>query len=73
MKATDLRNLSLEELSTKRNELKEEFMRMRCNTVLQTESDVHRLKKTRRDIARVNTIIHEKNRATQTENLLNQT
>ena len=68
MKAADLRNMTLDELTSKLIELKEENMRIRCNTVLQTDSDVHQMKKTRRDIARVKTVIHEKNRATQTEN-----
>ena len=68
MKAADLRNMTLDELASKLIELKEENMRIRCNTVLQTDSDVHQMKKTRRDIARVKTIIHEKNRAAQTEN-----
>ena len=68
MKAADLRNMTLDELASKLIELKEENMRIRCNTVLQTDSNVHQMKKTRRDIARVKTVIHEKNRATQTEN-----
>ena len=68
MKAADLRNMTLDELASKLIELKEENMRIRCNTVLQTDSDVHQMKKTRREIARVNTVIHEKNRAAQTEN-----
>ena len=68
MKAADLRNMTLDELAAKLIELKEENMRIRCNTVLQTDSDVRQMKKTRRDIARVKTVIHEKNRAAQTEN-----
>ena len=60
MKVAELRELPLDELTAKRDELKEEYMRIRCNTVLQTESDVHQVKKTRRDIARANTIINEK-------------
>ena len=68
MKAADLRNMTLDELASKLIELKEENMRIRCNTVLQTDSDVHQMKKKRRDIARVKTIIHEQNRAAQTEN-----
>ena len=60
--------MTLDELASKLIELKEENMRIRCNTVLQTDSNVHQMKKTRRDIARVKTVIHEKNRATQIEN-----
>jgi large subunit ribosomal protein L29 len=69
VKAAVLRNMTLDELASKLIELKEENMRIRCNTVLQTDSDVHQMKKTRRDIARVKTVIHEKNRAAQTENV----
>ena len=68
MKAADLRNMTLDELASKLIELKEENMRIRCNTVLQTDSDVNQIKKTRHNIARVKTVIHEKNRAAQTEN-----
>ena len=60
--------MTLDELASKLIELKEENMRIRCNTVLQTDSDVHQMKKKRRDIARVKTVIHEKNRSAQTEN-----
>ena len=68
MKAADLRNMTLDEVASKLIELKEENMRIRCNTVLQTDSDVHQVKKTCREIAHVKTVIHEKNRATKTEN-----
>ena len=60
MKCAELRKLTNTELFTKLNELKEEFMRIRCNSVLQTESDVHKIKKTKLDIARVYTILNEK-------------
>ena len=68
MKAADFRNMTLDELASKLIELKEENMRIRCNTVLQTDSDVHQMKKTRRDIARVQTVIQEKNLAAQNGN-----
>ena len=60
--------MTLDELASKLIELKEENMRIRCNTVLQTDSDVHQMKKTRREIARVKTVIHEKKWVAQTEN-----
>ncbi len=59
--------MTLDELASKLIELKEENMRIRCNTVLQTDSDVHQMKKTRRDISRVKTVINEKNRPAQAE------
>ena len=67
MKASELRELTVDELNSKHQELKEEFMRIRCNTVLSTDSDVHQMKKTRNDIARINTILNENNRTTAAE------
>ena len=67
MKASELRELTVDELNSKHQELKEEFMRIRCNTVLSADSDVHQMRNTRKDIARVNTILNEKNRTTAAE------
>ena len=67
MKASELRELTVDELNSKYQELKEEFMRIRCNTVLSADSDVHHMKKTRKDIARIYTILNEKNRTTAAE------
>ena len=67
MKPSELRELSSTELNSKNLELKEEFMRIRCNTVLSSDSDVHQMKKTRKDIARIKTILNEKNRSTLAE------
>ena len=57
MKASELRELTVDELNSKHQELKEEFMRIRCNTVLSADSDVHQMRKTRKDIARINTCL----------------
>ena len=67
MKASELRELSEDELNSKHRELKEEFLRISCNTVLSSDSNVHQLKKTRKDIARINTILNEKQRSTHAE------
>ena len=67
MKASELRELTVDELNSKHQELKEEFMRIRCNTVLSADSDVLQMRKTRKDIARINTILNEKNRTTAAE------
>ena len=67
MKASELRELTVDELNSKHQELKEEFMRIRCNTVLSADSDVHQMRKTLNDIARINTILNEKNRTTAAE------
>ena len=37
MKASELRELTVDELNSKHQELKEEFMRIRCNTVLSAD------------------------------------
>jgi large subunit ribosomal protein L29 len=60
MKASELRALSVEELTQKRDEFKEEHLRLRCNNALRQLQDVQMLKKRRRDIARINTILSEK-------------
>ena len=63
----EMKVFCLDELNSKNQELKEEFMRIRCNTVLSADSDVHQMRKTRKDIARINTILNEKNRTTAAE------
>ena len=50
MKASELRELTVDELNSKHKELKEEFMRIRCNTVLSADSDVHQMKKPERTL-----------------------
>ena len=72
MKASELRELTADELNSKHKELKEEFMRIRCNTVLSADSDVHQIKKTRKDIARINTILNEKNRTIAAEKIIDE-
>ncbi len=60
MKASDIRALPLNELEAKRNELKEEYLRLRCGHVSRQLADVIMIKKTRRNIARINTVLNEK-------------
>ena len=60
MKASDLRELPVNELEAKRNDLKEEYLRLRCGHVSRQLADVIMIKKTRRNIARVNTVLNEK-------------
>ena len=50
MKASELRELTVDELNSKHKEFKEEFMRIRCNTVLSADSDVHQMKKPERTL-----------------------
>ena len=60
MKASELRALPLNELEAKRNDLKEEYLRLRCGHVSRQLADVIMIKKTRRNIARINTVLNEK-------------
>ena len=60
MKASELRALPMNELEAKRNDLKEEYLRLRCGHVSRQLADVIMIKKTRRNIARINTVLNEK-------------
>ena len=60
MKASELRALPVNELEAKRNDLKEEYLRLRCGHVSRQLADVIMIKNTRRNIARINTILNEK-------------
>ena len=60
MKASELRVLPVNELEAKKNELKEEYLRLRCGHVSSQLADVIMIKKTRRNIARINTLLNEK-------------
>ena len=60
MKASELRALPVNELEAKKNEFKEEYLRLRCGHVSRQLADVIMIKKTRRNIARINTVLNEK-------------
>jgi|TARA_B100001971_G_scaffold58613_1_gene53600 large subunit ribosomal protein L29 len=60
VKASELRALPVNELEAKRNDLKEEYLRLRCGHVSRQLADVIMIKKTRRNIARINTVLNEK-------------
>ena len=60
MKAPELRALPVNELEAKRNDLKEEYLRLRCGHVSRQLADVIMITKTRRNIARINTVLNEK-------------
>lgn len=60
MKAKELRELSIEELQQKRGDLREDLFRLKMRkAVAQLENPV-RLRRLRRDIARVETILRER-------------
>jgi large subunit ribosomal protein L29 len=60
VKASELRALPVNELEAKRNDIKEEYLRLRCGHVSCQLADVIMIKKTRRNIARINTVLNEK-------------
>jgi len=59
MKASELRALPVNELEAKMKDLKEEYLRLRCGHVTSQLADVVMIKKTRRNIARLNTVLTE--------------
>jgi ribosomal protein L29 len=59
MKASELRALPVNELEAKKIDLKEEYLRLRCGHVSRQLADVIMIKKTRRNIARLNTVLTE--------------
>ncbi len=60
MKASQLRDLSLEELTEKETELKEELFNLRFQNTTNQLENTARLPITRKEIARVGTVIREK-------------
>ena len=62
MKASELRPFSVEELNAKLKELEEEQLRRRCNKTIQQLENTSLIQLGRRDIARIKTILSEKQR-----------
>ena len=60
MKASELRDLSVEELEAKKVELLQSQFQMRMNKSMGQLEQTHEIKQLRRDIARVNTILTQK-------------
>lgn len=60
MKASELRELTEEEILRTKNELNEELFNLRIQVATQQTTNVARIKKVRRDLARVHTVIREK-------------
>ena len=61
MKAIELRKLSSEELQAKLKELKEELFNLRFQNAINQLENTHRIVDVKKDIARVMTILNEKN------------
>jgi len=60
MKASELRELTEEEIMKQTNELSEELFNLKIQVATQQTTNVARIKKLRRDLARVRTVIREK-------------
>jgi large subunit ribosomal protein L29 len=60
MKAADLRELTAEELQAKLKELEEEVFNLKFQVASQQLENTARLKVSRRDIARLKTVMREK-------------
>jgi large subunit ribosomal protein L29 len=63
MKSTEIRELSVEQIRTKLSDTREELMKLRFQQVTGQLTDFSRLRILRRDIARMETILHESERA----------
>lgn len=61
MKATELRSMTPEELSAKLKELKEELFNLRFQHAINQLDNPHKIEDVKKDIARVMTVLHEKN------------
>jgi len=62
MKASELRELTVEELRDELHRLKEELFQLRLDKARGSLGQPHRFKQVRRDIARVLTVLREKER-----------
>ena len=61
MKAIEIRKMSAEELEAKLKELKSELFNLRFQHAVNQLENPHRIADVKKDIARVMTILHEKN------------
>jgi len=65
MKTKDIRNLSAAEITAKVADTREELMKLRFQQVTGQLTDTSRLRTLRREIARMETILAEAQRATE--------
>ena len=61
MRATELRNMTAEELNSKLKELKEQLFNLRFQHAINQLDNPHKIEDVKKDIARVMTVLHEKN------------
>lgn len=60
MKASELRQMTSAELTSKLKELKSELLNLRFQNVINQLDNPHKIEATKRDIARVMTVLREK-------------
>ena len=65
MKSKEIRNLSAEEIKAKAADTREELMKLRFQQVTGQLTDTSRLRILRRDVARMETILAEMQKATE--------
>ena len=61
MKITEFRNLNTQELEKKLKELKEELFNLRFQHAINQLENPHKIADVKKDIARVKTLLNEKN------------
>ena len=61
MKTVDMRQMTVEELNAKLKELKSELFNLRFQHAVNQLDNPHKIADVKKDIARVMTILHEKN------------
>ena len=67
MKAREIREMGVEEMQRKRDDLREEMFNLRFQHGVGQLENTAKLKQTKRDIARIETLIREQQRADKTE------
>ena len=60
MKASELKNMTSAELNSKLKELKSELLNLRFQKVINQLDNPHKIEQTKRDIARVMTVLRQK-------------
>lgn len=60
MKAEEIRDLKVDEIRERLDDAREELMKLRFQTATGELTDTNRLRYTRRQIARLMTVLHEK-------------
>lgn len=60
MKASELKNMTSAELSSKLKELKSELLNLRFQNAINQLDNPHKIEQTKKDIARVMTVLRQK-------------